>query len=118
MQFRPRKIDTEAMREARWAKEVAAIEAERRRRYQRTELEMGVEIKPPPGRPMGETDITDVPTSVPWQHRALTDLGELYPVRKNWVCPRCGQIKLGSFPDPRCSRCGFESPLRRINWRR
>ena len=118
MPFRPRKIDAQAVRESAIAATLAGIEKERRRRYQRTHLEMGEDI-PRPHRQLGKTDITDIPTDVPWQHRALEELGEFYPVNKHWVCPRCGQVRLGSFPPERCSRCKFDNtPLKRINWRR
>lgn len=118
MPFTPRKIDLDAIRESAIASTLAGIEQERRKRRGRNVLEMGEDFSVK-GRHLGKTDIRDVPTDEPWQARALKDLGEFYPIGKHWVCPRCGQVRLGSFPPERCSRCKFENtPLKRINWRR
>ena len=118
MTFHPRKVDMEALRGSAVAHTIAGIEQERRKRRTRNQLEMGEDI-PRPHRVLGKTDITDIPSDVPWQARARDELGEFYPIGKHWVCPKCGQVRLGSFPPERCSRCKFENtPLKRINWRR
>jgi rubrerythrin len=118
MPFIPRKIDMQAIRESSIADTLAGIERERRKRVTRNQLEMGEDFKIR-GRELGKTDIRDVPSDEPWQARALSELGEIYPYGKHWVCPKCGQVRLGSFPPERCSRCKFEdNPLKRINWRR
>lgn len=79
---------------------------------------MGADIPTPPGRQIGRTDITDIPSDEPWQKIALDQLGVAFPVNKNWTCPKCGQVVLSSFPLPRCSRCGYESPISKLNLRR
>jgi rubrerythrin len=118
MTFHPRKVDADALRKSSFGNTIQAIEKERRARYQRTHLEMGEDI-PRPKRLLGKTDITDVPSDVPWQKIALDELGKAYPVNKHWVCENCGQVRLGSFPPVKCSRCGTtDQPLARINWRR
>ncbi len=117
MTFRPRKVDQQAIRESSIRKTIEGIEAERRRRQTRCNLELGADI-PRPDRQLGRTDITDIPSDVPWQKIALDQLGVAYPVNKNWTCPRCGQVRLGSFPSARCTRCGLESPISKLNLRR
>jgi len=118
MVFAPRKIDAQAVRESAIADTLAGIERERRKRRSRNVLEMGEDFNIR-GRELGKTDIRDIPTDQPWQARARDELGEFYPIGKHWVCPRCGQVRLGSFPPEKCSRCKFENtPLKRINWRR
>jgi len=112
MKFKPRKIDQEALNETRIKRIAGTYRPEIQRRRKIDE-----EIPTPKWRQAGETDITDIPTNMPWQKLYLDELGKAYPLNTNFVCPKCGLVHCSSFPFPTCPRCGMESIINDMNLR-